>query len=425
MATRLSTRDTAAEAKMSKTEWTYAAKRTLTEFSRAGGTDLAAQLTYFIVLAIAPSLLALFSLAALVLSGFQDEIVGLITDAVAKSNIAKGSGDLSGPIESTLKSLLGSTSSGTIALIIGIVTALWSASAFVKAFSRASNKIYRVEETRGPVKFNLSMLAVTAALIVGILLLFISMLLNQSMVDSLFGPIFSAIQMPDLLSFLTDTFIPIWAWVKWPFMLALLFAVVSLLYWATPNLEHKYRFISPGGIFAIVGIALALVALSIYMSTAASYSSYGAIGGVMAVLFVLWVVSIVLILGAALTPRFCAAASSPLVCPPRTVSNFQVEAPNRPPKPTSNTPRSLRKVAKSASATSTKTKATTRRHSRVRTRFARATRMSSPFPKATSHRVRSPRLQPPRTARATRRIRLRRRHVRAFRVFPGDRAASR
>ena len=299
MATRLSTRDTAAEAKMSKTEWTYAAKRTLTEFSRAGGTDLAAQLTYFIVLAIAPSLLALFSLAALVLSGFQDEIVGLITDAVAKSNIAKGSGDLSGPIESTLKSLLGSTSSGTIALIIGIVTALWSASAFVKAFSRASNKIYRVEETRGPVKFNLSMLAVTAALIVGILLLFISMLLNQSMVDSLFGPIFSAIQMPDLLSFLTDTFIPIWAWVKWPFMLALLFAVVSLLYWATPNLEHKYRFISPGGIFAIVGIALALVALSLYMSTAASYSSYGAIGGVMAVLFVLWVVSIVLILGAA------------------------------------------------------------------------------------------------------------------------------
>ena len=297
MATRLSTSDTAAEAKMSKTEWTYAARRTLTEFSRAGGTDLAAQLTYFIVLAIAPSLLALFSLAALVLSGFQDEIVGLITDAVAKSNIAKGSGDLSGPIESTLKSLLGSTSSGTIALIIGIVTALWSASAFVKAFSRASNKIYRVEETRGPVKFNLSMLAVTAALIVGILLLFISMLLNQSMVDSLFGPIFSAIQMPDLLSFLTDTFIPIWAWVKWPFMLALLFAVVSLLYWATPNLEHKYRFISPGGIFAIVGIALALVALSIYMSPAASYSSYGAIGGVMAILFVLWVVRIVLILG--------------------------------------------------------------------------------------------------------------------------------
>ncbi len=299
MATRLSDRDTVTEAKMSKTEWVYAAKRTLTEFTRAGGTDLAAQLTYFIVLAIAPTFLALFSLAALVLSGFQDEIVKVITDAVKNSSIANGSADLTDAIESTLKSLLGSTSSGTIALIIGILTALWSASAFVKAFSRASNKIYRVEETRGPVKLNLSMLAVTAALIVGILLLFVSMLLSQSMMDSVLGPLFSAINMPGLLDFLTHTFIPIWAWLKWPFMLALLFAVVSLLYWATPNLKHKYRFISPGGIFAIIGIALALLALSIYMSTLASYSSYGAIGGVMAVLFVLWVVSIVLILGAA------------------------------------------------------------------------------------------------------------------------------
>ncbi|QEU11551.1 YihY/virulence factor BrkB family protein [Dermabacter vaginalis] len=299
MATRLNDRDTVTEAKMSKTEWVYAAKRTLTEFTRAGGTDLAAQLTYFIVLAVAPTFLALFSLAALVLSGFQDEIVKVITDAVKNSNIANGSTDLTGAIESTLKSLLGSTSSGTIALIIGIVTALWSASAFVKAFSRASNKIYRVEETRGPVKLNLSMLAVTAALIVGILLLFVSMMLSQSMMDSILGPIFSTINMSGLLDFLTNTFIPIWAWVKWPFMLALLFAVVSLLYWATPNLKHKYRFISPGGVFAIIGIALALLALSVYMSTLASYSSYGAIGGVMAVLFVLWVVSIVLILGAA------------------------------------------------------------------------------------------------------------------------------
>ncbi|ANP28042.1 putative ribonuclease BN [Mycobacteroides abscessus subsp. abscessus] len=299
MATRLNDRDTVTEAKMSKTEWVYAAKRTLTEFTRAGGTDLAAQLTYFIVLAVAPTFLALFSLAALVLSGFQDEIVKVITDAVKNSNIANGSTDLTGAIESTLKSLLGSTSSGTIALIIGILTALWSASAFVKAFSRASNKIYRVEETRGPVKLNLSMLAVTAALIVGILLLFVSMMLSQSMMDSILGPIFSTINMSGLLDFLTNTFIPIWAWVKWPFMLALLFAVVSLLYWATPNLKHKYRFISPGGVFAIIGIALALLALSVYMSTLASYSSYGAIGGVMAVLFVLWVVSIVLILGAA------------------------------------------------------------------------------------------------------------------------------
>src|SRR5690606_41566310 len=54
----------------------------------------------------------------------------------------------------------------------------------------------------------------------------------------------------------------------------------------------------PGGVFAILGIAVAAVALSIYMGTVAGYSSYGAIGGIMAVLFALWIINIVIILGA-------------------------------------------------------------------------------------------------------------------------------
>ncbi|MDN5599998.1 MAG: YihY/virulence factor BrkB family protein [Brachybacterium sp.] len=283
--------------KLSGTTVKYMAKRVLTEFLRDGGTDQAAKLTYFMVLSIAPTLLAMFSLAALLLSGIKDQIAALIKEAIASG--AGGSGmKVGGAVDSTLDSLMGSSTGGTIALIIGIATALWSASAYIKAYGRVANHIYEVPEGRGPIRMNGTMLALTVALILGILLLLVSFLLSESIVDSLLGPIASTIGAEGVLAFLMESFLPIWVWVKWPVILVLAFALISLLYWGAPNVDKPFRFISPGGVFAILGIGVAAVALSIYMSTVAGYSSYGAIGGVMAALFALWVINIVIIMGA-------------------------------------------------------------------------------------------------------------------------------
>ncbi|MDN5820171.1 MAG: YihY/virulence factor BrkB family protein [Brachybacterium sp.] len=283
--------------KLSGTTLKYMAKRVLSEFMRDGGTDQAAKLTYFMVLSIAPTLLALFSLTTLLLSGIKDQIAELIKDAVSSG--AGGSGmEVGGAVDSTLESLLGSSTGGTVALIIGIATALWSASAYIKAYGRAANHIYEVREGRGPIKMNGTMLLLTITMILGILLVMVSVLLSESIVEGLLGPIASTIGAEGVLAFLTDSFLPIWAWVKWPVILVIAFALISLLYWGAPNIKKPFRFISPGGVFAILGIGVAAVALSIYMSTVASYSSYGAIGGIMAVLFALWIINIVIIMGA-------------------------------------------------------------------------------------------------------------------------------
>lgn len=282
---------------LSGTTVKYMAKRVLTEFLRDGGTDQAAKLTYFMVLSIAPTLLALFSLATLLLSDLKDEIAQLITEAIesAASGSELGAGEA---VESTIDSLMGSATGGTVALIIGIATALWSASAYIKAYGRVANHIYEVPEGRGPVRMNATMLALTVAMILGILLVMVSMLLNETIVESLLGPIASTIGAEGVLEFLMSSFLPIWAWVKWPVILVIAFALISLLYWGAPNVDKPFRFISPGGVFAILGIGVAAVALSIYMGTVAGYSSYGAIGGIMAVLFALWVMNIVIIMGA-------------------------------------------------------------------------------------------------------------------------------
>lgn len=275
----------------------YMAKRVLAEFGRDGGTDQAAKLTYFMVLSIAPTMLALFSMATLLLADIKDQIAQLIKDALTSG--AGGSGMDVGPaVDSTLDSLMGSATGGTVALIIGIATALWSASAYVKAYSRVANQIYEVPEGRGPVRMNLGMLAITLVLILGILTILISIMLNETIVDGLVAPLAGPLGAQGFVSFLSGTFLPFWAWLKWPVILLLAFALVSVLYWGAPNVDRRFRLISPGGVFAVLGIAVAAVALSIYMTTVASYSSYGAIGGIMAVLFALWVMNIVIIMGA-------------------------------------------------------------------------------------------------------------------------------
>lgn len=291
------------DTRLSGPTWKYVAKRSIAEFGRDGGTDQAAKLTYFTVLAIAPTLLALFSLAALLLKDIKDQIAGLVKNAVAST--AGGSSDAIGPaVESTLDSLMGSTTGGTVALIIGIATAMWSASAYVKAFGRVSNEIYEIKEGRGPIRLNGAMLALTVVLILGLLLIMVSLLLSPAIVEGLLAPIAGPMGMSGAVAFLSQSFLPIWTWVKWPVILVIAFALVSLLYWGAPNLSRKFRLISPGGVFAIVGIAIAAVALSVYMSTVASYSSYGAIGGIMAILFALWVMNIVIILGAEVDAEF-------------------------------------------------------------------------------------------------------------------------
>lgn len=90
----------------------------------------------------------------------------------------------------------------------------------------------------------------------------------------------------------------LWEWVKWPLILALLIALIAVLYHYTPNVRPpKFAWLSLGSIIAILGIAIAGVALYIYFRFFGGYSAYGAVGGVMALLLTLWVFNIVLLFG--------------------------------------------------------------------------------------------------------------------------------
>lgn len=281
-------------ARLDGASWKYALRRAIREFVADGGTDLAAMLTYYTVLSIAPAGLAIFSIISLVLANNASTVTGALDDVVAQLP------ETARPLVADLvENLIGQSTGGIIALVIGIATAVWSASAYVKAFSRCMNTVYGVVEGRGIVKQTATMLLVTIALLVGIVVVLISVALNETLVTNVLGPIAEPAGLGGVLAFLTQTFLPIWAWLKWPVILAIVIALVAVLYYLAPNLQQpKFTWVSIGSVVAIVGIALAAVALSLYFAFFAGYSSYGAIGAVMALLFALWIFNIVLILGA-------------------------------------------------------------------------------------------------------------------------------
>ncbi|VXB83616.1 YihY/virulence factor BrkB family protein [Citricoccus sp. K5] len=281
--------------KLKGASWKYAFKRALKEFGTDGGTDLAAMLTYYMVLSLAPALLAIFSIITLVLANNAETVTSLVDDLVQQYVPS----DYQALVVNLVETMMNSATGGVIALVIGIATALWSASAYVKAFSRCLNTVYGVEEGRGLVKQLGTMLLTTLSLLLGVVLILVSLALSQTLVTGVLGPIAEPLGLNDILTFLTETFLPIWAWVKWPVILALVITMIALLYYLAPNVKQpKFTWIGIGSIVALVGIAIAGVALSIYLTQFAGYSSYGAIGTVMALLFVLWIFNIVLLLGA-------------------------------------------------------------------------------------------------------------------------------
>ena len=132
----------------------------MTEFSEDNLTDAAAALTYYAVLSIFPALLAMVSIVGLV--GDPQTIIKVLTDVVSSIGPASAVDTFKGPIEGLTKS------SGTAGLmvIVGIASALWTASGYVGAFMRASNVIYEVEEGRSFIKLRPLQMLVTLVLVV-------------------------------------------------------------------------------------------------------------------------------------------------------------------------------------------------------------------------------------------------------------------
>lgn len=255
--------------------------RALRQFKQDHITDRAAALTYFGVLSLFPAMLVVVSILGLLRPSITNQVL---------TNIGQlAPGGVRTFLNSVIHQTEGRAGAASAAAIIGIVVALWSASGYVAAFMRATNTIYGVDEGRPIWKTAPVRLGVTIAVMV--------MLVISALIVVLTGPIAS--QLGHAIG-IGNTAVLVWDIAKWPVLLVLISVMFSLLYWACPNVKQPgFRWITPGGVLAVVVWLIASGAFAVYVSFAGSYNkTYGSLATVIIFLLWLWITNIAILLGA-------------------------------------------------------------------------------------------------------------------------------
>ena len=264
-----------------KRGWGDILKRTWKEIGEDGVTLVAAGVTYFLLLALFPALSALVSVYGL----FADPQT--IAGQVQALNRVLPQGGVQLISEQLTRLATQQPGALSLALVVSIVLALWSASAGVKAMFEAMNIAYDETEKRGFIRLNAIALGFTLAAIVGAVVL-----------------IGAVVAVPAVLAVLGLSGVLEWA-VRigsYVLMTGVLFVGLAALYRYGPSRDKaQWRWITPGALLAVVVILVVSVLFSWYASSFGNFDkTYGALGGLIAFLTWIWISVMVVIAGAEL-----------------------------------------------------------------------------------------------------------------------------
>ena len=259
-----------------------ALKRTFNAFQSDQVTDLAAALTYYGVLALFPAVVALVSLVGLF--GDPRSVTETLTEIVRDLGPSTAANTFAGPIES----LTSNRETAGLLLVVGIAGALYSASGYVGAFIRASNRIYGVEEGRPFWKLRPLQLAVTLGMVVVLAVVVTALVIS--------GPLAEALGKAVGLG---DTAVQVYGLAKWPVLLGVVLGMLAVLYFVAPNVKLPgFKWITPGSLLALGVWVIASLGFAFYVSNFGSYDkTYGTLGGVISFLVWLWLTNIAVLLG--------------------------------------------------------------------------------------------------------------------------------
>lgn len=171
---------------------------------------------------------------------------------------------------------------------IGVIVALWTASAGIRAIMNALNVAYDVKEGRPAWKlYPLSILYTLG----------IAAMLIAAAAFLLIGP--QAMQWLAQQVGMEQLFVTLWTWLRWPVVLLLLTLAVAVVYYVAPDVEQDFRFISPGATLCVIVWILASLAFNYYVTSFADYNAtYGSIGTIIVLLTYFFISAAVLLFGA-------------------------------------------------------------------------------------------------------------------------------
>ena len=275
-----------------RASWTTILKRTFAEFSDDRVLSLAASVTYYLLLAVFPALTALVSL------------YGLVADP---AEISRQLGSLAGLLPTGAVDVIGEqlqrlTSHRPSALgfgfVGGLLLALWSTSAGMKALFDALNVVYEEKEKRSFVRLTLTALAFTVGAIVFLLIALAAVLV-----------------LPAMLSFVglnsaTDLLMKL---LRWPLLLGITALSLALLYYFGPSHTHReWKWVTWGSAGASIAWVATSLLFSWYVQNFGNYDkTYGSLGAVIGFMTWQWLSATIFLLGAELNSEIENSARSP------------------------------------------------------------------------------------------------------------------
>ena len=258
-------------------------KRTAKEIQEDHLAAFAGNLTYKGLFALFPFFVFLLSLLGLF--GAPDLLQTLIEQA--RGVLPQGAIDF---LEEQLLGIAGDKAQGafTVGALVSILLALWGVSGAFRSVMEAMNVMYEIEEARPFWKQLL--ISVFLSLGVAALLLF-------ALVLVVFGPEIGG-AVADVVG-LGYVFEVVWNVVQWPVLLFLVVLAFALVYYYAPDVEQRFRWISPGSIVAVVAWLLFSLAFSLYVEFG-SFDAYGSIAGIIILMLYIYYSAFIMLVGAEL-----------------------------------------------------------------------------------------------------------------------------
>jgi membrane protein len=249
------------------------------EISKHRVLAIAAGVTFYSLLAMFPAVGALVSLYGL----FAD--TATINTHLAQLSMVLPSSAIDVVSEQVTRVAAQRTDTLGWTTIIGLMTALWSANAGVKALFDAFNVVYDQEEQRGFLKLNAVSLGFTMGAILFAMLALSAVVVLPVVMKRIWLAQATAIAIRFGI---------------WPLMLIVVLLALALMYrFGASHERPKWRWITRGSCFASIGFLSASLLFSWYAENFGDFNqTYGSLGAVIGLMMWIWISAIVVLIGA-------------------------------------------------------------------------------------------------------------------------------
>jgi membrane protein len=258
--------------------WTELFKRTVKEFNADKCLGLAAQLAYYLLLALVPAIVFLVALTSFFPPRLIEQMMTSI-NTFAPPEMAE-------ILRTQMQGIARRSDVGL--LTFGFGMALWSSSAAIVAVTDALNRAYDIEEGRPWWKVRLMAMALTVGLAAFIIVSFALVVAGPTLAEWIaarvgFGPVFE------------------WSWkiLQWPVVVALVSVALAFLNYFGPDADQDWAWVTPGAVLATCLWLIASLAFKFYVDNFANYNeTYGSLGGIIVLMLWFYISGVAILVGA-------------------------------------------------------------------------------------------------------------------------------